>query len=98
MTQVTNNERSVLRAILTNDYAAGNGAIPETFVRRDWVWSNCVDCARETPLVEGKALSGVCGSLAQKGLVETDGNTGREACICLTEEGYRVAMEGPAQR
>lgn len=88
MTEVTQNEKSVLRALLTNDFTAHNGGIPAEYGRAiEWaVWSDCIEDAAEPPAVSGKALSGVCGSLVQKGLAGSDGE-----CIWLTEAGFNVA-------
>jgi len=93
--KVTENEQSVLRAILTNYFSENNGGIPDVFIARDFVWSSSLDDAAEEPLVTGKALSGVCGSLAVKGLVETTGS-GKESAIALTKAGYDLAISGGA--
>lgn len=78
----TQNETAVILALATNDF--GNQA-------GDWVWANSINDARKPSGIEGKALSGVVSSLVQKGLVETDGNTGRDACVRLTETGLELA-------
>jgi hypothetical protein len=95
---VTANELSVLRSLLTNDFTEHNGAIPAEYGNASdwWVWSNCVDCGRERPLVSGSSLSGVTGSLGNKGLVEADGQKGRDACIRLTAAGFAVAVANVA--
>lgn len=80
---ITANERLVLRALRTNDF--GNGT------QGDWLWSDCINDAREPSGITGSALGGVVSSLCEKGLAETDGNKGRDACIRLTEAGWAAA-------
>jgi DNA-binding MarR family transcriptional regulator len=81
--QITENERKVLRAILTNDFGDGDDLA--------WRWSNSINDAGEPSGLSGKTLSGVCASLAQKGLVQADGQSGRDACIRLTPAGAEIA-------
>lgn len=88
---ITDKERAVLIAVLTNDYCAFNGQIPHegyVFDAGDWqVWADCIDCASVTSaLPSGNALSGVVSSLCKKGLLTSDGE-----CVCFTAEGYKRA-------
>lgn len=78
MTNATDNERKVLRSLLTNDY--GNGP---TYA---WV----INHSSEPSGVEGKALSGVVASLSKKGFVRCEG-TGEDATVGLTAEGLLIA-------
>jgi hypothetical protein len=79
---VTSKELAVLNALRTNEFGDGEEGA--------WVWANCINCASKPSGLEGKALSAVVGSLYEKGLAEPDGNTGRDACIRLTEEGIKA--------
>lgn len=89
---MTNNEFKVLRAIATNCFAPTNYASPESFDETAPVWSDSINDAGEPSGIEGKALSGVCGSLAAKGFV----NTGEDD-IALTQAGFD-AMQGHQQQ
>jgi len=73
----TTNEIAVLKSVAANHFG-GPG---------EWVWSNCINESGAPSKLEGKALSGTVSSLCQKGLLEQDGNTGREACVRITEAG-----------
>ena len=84
MTTVTANEYSVLRAILTNDFADGHAAPGKE------VWFDCLDNCKEALTLSGHALAGVCGTLTQKGLVNSYGR-GRDGVISLTDAGYLLA-------
>lgn len=75
---VTQNELAVLKALNGNFFSNESC---------DWVWSNCINDSNAPSGIEGKTLSGVVSSLCAKGLAEVDGNTGRDACIRLTEAG-----------
>lgn len=85
MSSITLNEYRVLSAIATNCFAPTNYGIPETFEETGPVWSDSINDAGEPSEVEGKALSGVCGSLVAKGLVWSDAE-----CIALTREGFEA--------
>lgn len=90
---ITDNEAKVLKAVLTNDFTMSNGRVPDKFEGSDWIWSDCINDTRFPSGIEGKALSGVVSSLCQKGLLQTDGNSGRDACVSLTEAGYAAAVK-----
>ena len=78
---LTTNEVRVLRALRTNFYGdEGEYA----------TWANCVNDANEPSGLTGKTLSGVIASLSKKGLVDCEG-AGRDATICLTDEGRKQA-------
>lgn len=79
---VTDLEADAIQAIGNNDFTDGDPTA--------WVWSNCV--AQECKTVKAKQLPGVISSLVKKGLAETDGNSGKDACVRLTETGV-VALK-----
>ncbi len=83
MVAITDNEKRVLRAILTNCFHDGTQGEDKI---TNPVWSNCINDADEPSGLEGKSLSGVCGSLAQKGMIGTN-----DECIWLTKAGYDAA-------
>ena len=74
---ITSNELKVLQSIATNFFGQQVG---------DPVWADCINDSHKPSRIEGKALSGVCASLAKKGLIETDGD-----CVCITEKGVELA-------
>lgn len=78
---VTTNEMKVLRALITNFYSSSEG---------EPTWSDVINDASEPSGLKGKALAGVCGSLAAKGLVTTGGE-GRDSYIALTAAGCEAA-------
>lgn len=87
----TANENAVLKAILRNYFTSINGGDPANYQEAsDWVLSDCINDSDFPSGITSRALAGVCGSLATKGLVETNGS-GREACIRLTVAGYEIA-------
>jgi hypothetical protein len=87
---VTTNEMSVLRALMTNFFIT-NGAEPTSYEQASAeTWSDSINDASEPSSLEGKALAGVCGSLAAKGLVRTGGK-GTDSWIALTPSGYEAA-------
>jgi hypothetical protein len=87
MSDVSENERKILRAILTNDLheaPLGEGRIGAS------VWCESLNDAGEpSGITDGKLLSALISLLAQKKLVKTDGET-----IELTQAGYGVASAG----
>jgi hypothetical protein len=87
----TQNQITVLRSILTNDFNAFNGAPPRdgyTFNEDDFqVWSNCIQDSSERNCPTGRKLSSICSTLVQAGLAGSDNE-----CIWLTKVGYDVAV------
>jgi hypothetical protein len=81
MTQITENERKVLTAILHNYY---NSSVNPVDIE---VWSLQIEDSQKPSGLHGRTISGVCSSLAKKGLVTT-GGSGREQTIALTQAGY----------
>lgn len=92
---VTTSEMKVLRALMTN-YFSTNGADAASYEEASAdIWSDSINDAAEPSGLTGKALAGVCGSLASKGLVRTGGE-GRDSYIALTLAGYEAAKVGGA--
>jgi hypothetical protein len=87
---ITTNERAVLLALVDNHFHDGNQGEDEKCGQ--WLWANCINDSTSPSGIDGKALSGVVSNLVQKGLVVTDGNKGREACVRLTPSGYRAVV------
>lgn len=93
MIQITENEAKVLRAIATNCFNVLNYGIPSSYEdASNWVWTDCLNDAKFPSGIEGKSLSGVCGSLSKKGLIESDDCPGEES-ILLTEAGFDAMMK-----
>lgn len=82
---VTANELKVLLAIRHNWFSSGDPVGCE-------VWSLQIDDSNEPSGLAGRTLSGVCASLAKKGLVKTSGS-GREQTIALTQAGYDATLQ-----
>ncbi len=87
MGELSDNERKVLRAVLTNDFheePLGEARIGAS------IWSASLNEAAEpTGITDGKILSAIVSLLTQKKLVKSDGET-----IELTQEGYVAATKG----
>lgn len=77
MSDCTDLEKSVIRAIAENEYGDGPGSD---------VWSWSVTDDFESP----RAAAGALGSLQIKGLVATCGSRGKEATVRLTDAGIAV--------
>jgi len=88
MTELTNDERKLLRAILTNELheaPLGEARIGSS------IWCESInDAAEPTGIKDGKILSVIVSRLAQKKLVISDGET-----IELTRAGYEAAVAAP---
>lgn len=92
---ITAKEHAVLQAILRNDYTRFNGSVPDADYVFDEghfeVWSDCIhlcDGSKDLGLPKGRALSAVVSSLAQKGLISSDGE-----CVILRKAGFDAAMD-----
>lgn len=85
MTNITENELKVLIAIRYNWFSSGDPVGCE-------VWSLQIDDSNQPSGLAGRTLSGVCASLAKKGLVKT-GGCGREQTIALTQSGYDATLQ-----
>ena len=81
MTNVTDKEFKVLRALYTNDF----GDAPT-----DERWTDCINDAEEPSGITGKELSGVVASLAKKKLVNCYWSK-FDATIALTPLGVEAA-------
>ena len=85
---ITTNEAAVLRSIATNYYNSLNGGAPSNYAEaNNPVWSELINDASIPSGITGKSLSGVCGSLAQKGFIGSDGE-----CTWLTETGWNALI------
>ncbi len=84
MTDLSDNEMKILRAILTNEAheaPLGDGRIGSS------IWCESINEATEpSGIKDGKLLSALVSLLSQKKLVVTDGET-----IELTKAGYEAA-------
>jgi hypothetical protein len=86
---VTANEAAVLRAIATNYYNELNGGSPSNYAEcGNPVWKELINDASMKSGIEGKTLSGVCGSLATKGYTGSD-----DECIWIKEPGFDAMIE-----
>jgi hypothetical protein len=90
---ITASEAAVLRAIATNCFNAMNYGVPSCYEEANHdIWTNCLNDAKYPSGIEGKALSGVCGSLSKKDMIDSDGY-GREATMRMTESGFDAMTE-----
>lgn len=94
ITEPTDKEYRVLRAILLNDFTNVNGAMPENYADATEIWANSINDSAEPSGITGRSLSGVCSTLAQKGLIYANGR-GEDATVRLTQGGYDAAMNRP---
>ena len=92
---ITANEAAVLRSIATNCYNVMNYGVPSCYEEANQeIWTNLLNDAEFPSGLEGKTLSGVCGSLAKKGLTKSfTGFEAGEATIMMTKEGYDAMTE-----
>lgn len=85
---VTKNEAKVLWAIATNCFNALNYGTPVSYEEAgNPIWTHSINDAGKPSGVEGKALSGVCGSLVKKGLMGSD-EDGDDSTVYITEAGW----------
>lgn len=91
---ITENEAKVLRAIATNCFNCLNYGIPASYEEaNNDVWSDCIDDAKIPSGLTPRSLSGVCGSLARKGLVESSNWDDSDNVIRMTEDGFNAMMK-----
>jgi len=87
---LTDLEIKLLRRIVLDDYAPGNGAYPHCFEDCGATWAF---------VLETKADGGVFSSLKQKGLVDinkvsaADKRRGDDDSVWLTEAGYEAFVK-----
>jgi hypothetical protein len=81
MTNLTNLELEVLRALVDNDFM--DGCTGADMVGKE-LWSDCI--YQNTSIVTNVQLPGVVSSLVKKGLVKCAGS-GRNSTLWLTAEG-----------
>jgi hypothetical protein len=90
--KLTESETKVLIALATNDYAGLWGHDPkESYCCVGW--SNTINDSSFPSGIEGKALSGVVGSLSKKGLLTSDWYENNLYTLWLTKEGVAAAEE-----
>jgi DNA-binding MarR family transcriptional regulator len=77
MQNLTESEIAVLRSLANNHYGD----------KGDGVWSWAVNHSDTPSGITGKALSGVMGSLAKKGLITSEEYERNEDVIWMTDEG-----------
>jgi hypothetical protein len=82
----TENELRVLNAIRYNYFNSAAEPVGHE------VWSLQIEDSNRPSGLSGRTLSGVCASLARKGLVKT-GGSGREQTIALTQAGYAATLQ-----
>jgi hypothetical protein len=86
MTDLSDNELKILRAILTNE--AHETPLGEERIGSS-IWCESINEAKEpSGIKDGKILSAIVSLLSQKKLVVTDGET-----IELTQAGYEAAAK-----
>ena len=86
--KITEKEKEMIINIAENKFAPLNYGIPTKFEETGQVWADCLDCGPcKIPL---ESIPGRVGSLVKKGLVDSDGETGKEAGVSLTEESFKV--------
>lgn len=79
---VTTLEQAMIKKIARSEFTAINGGVPSSVQDIGWVWGDMV--------IEDSEDKGVFSSLVKKGLANHSGNKGRDACVTLTEEGFKV--------
>lgn len=78
MIELTNLEtKTLVEGIFSNSF----------YVESGWAW---VDSVAEYAGIEGPEFRGVFTSLKKKGMVELDGNSGRDACVRPTKLACEV--------
>ena len=87
-THITKNEAIVLNMIARNYFQTD---LAQIAIEGRWgdsgIWSEQIEDTSAPEKVSGRTLSGVCGSLAVKGLVSSDYD-GEDSTIALTEAGF----------
>lgn len=61
--------------------------------RGDWIWAWAHNDSFKPHGLSEKSVPGIIGSLVKKGLMWSDGQTGRDSCMGLTSEGQAAATE-----
>jgi hypothetical protein len=79
---LTINQANMINSIAFSEYQPVNGEQPESFDQTDWIWADCV--------IETSADKGTFTSLVNEGLAEHNGHKGQDACVRLTERGFKV--------
>jgi len=79
---LTINQANMINAIAFSEYQPLNGDEPMKFEDTDWVWAEFI--------IESSADKGTFTSLVNAGLAEHNGHDGQDACVRLTEDGFKV--------
>lgn len=77
MENLTDNEKAVMKALANNHYGD----------KGDGVWSSAVNDSNQPSGIEGKALSGVVGSLCKKGYISSEEYERKEWVIYMNPLG-----------
>jgi len=89
--KLTENEKRVLLAIKYNYYQPDNG---EGIDFNGSIWSDSINDSNRPSGINGKELSGVVGSLAKKGLVDTS-DDGKDSTVWITKNGMEYLNDNP---
>jgi hypothetical protein len=93
MTQLTEKERVVLRAITLSEYQSADPDVRSNIDRPVWSFSlNNAETAAAG--IKGKSISGVVGSLVRKGLAGTATDEGDDT-VWITEKGFNALHGEP---
>jgi hypothetical protein len=84
MTKITNKELLALKGILASDFLDGDPPVGK------WVWSWSAN-----PFESAKSFGGVVASLTKKGLAQQSGDTGKDACVAITQAGVDAVNDSP---
>ena len=85
---ITSSEAAVLRSIASNCFNHMNYGMPTCFAEADGaVWTDCINDSKFPSGYEARDLSGICGSLVKKNLIQSL-RCGRDSTVCMTEAGY----------
>jgi hypothetical protein len=77
MTNLTKTETECLYGIFGSDFQDGRHPVNNWI----WTWSG-------NTFSSPRAYAGAVSSLVKKGLAQTDGQKGKDACVALTAEGW----------
>lgn len=87
MTNITKIETECLLGIFNSDYRDGYSPVQKWV----WTWSG-------NPFSNKRTYSGAISSLVKKGLVQTDGQKGDDACVAMTAEGWAALKAAMPER
>lgn len=81
MVKLTQIEYQALQGIWASEFHDGGERV------ENWVWAWSAN-----PFPSPRTFSGAMSSLVKKGLAKSDGNSGNDACVCITAAG-KVALD-----